>query len=601
MKKRIIIGLAPIFVLIVAMGAYAILLFAKLGSQVDVVLRENYRSVVAGQKMKEAAERMDSAQFFSLVGEEQRGRSLYADYLPKFEEGLETELGNITVPGEDRLAHSIQSLHARYSRQADIFWKTSDVQARRDMYFHDLLPVFTEIKDTAQAVISLNQDNMLKSDREARDLSDRSTRYMVFASILGIAAAIFFAARLQKSVLLPIQTLTAVSKELGEGKLDQIVPVESKDELGELADAFNKLAGKLRAYRQITSDQILQARQMTETTFSAFPDPIVALSTEGVIDFTNPAAITLFHKIGSEGTLPNDVQKRAEKVLKGGPDYLPTSFEKTVVVRVDDKEVFLLPRVIGMRDESGNVYGAAVILQDVTRLRLLDEVKSNLVSTVSHELKTPLTSVRMGLYLLLEERIGTLNPKQTELLLAAREDSERLLEMINDLLDLAKLESGKVRLNSEEIDAERLVQTVFGELEAAAESHGSKLAKTIEPGLPMVRVDLQQISHVFTNLVSNAVKHSPRGEAVALAARSQDGMVRFSVTDHGPGIPEEFQPRVFERFFRVAGDSAGGAGLGLAIAKEIVTAHGGHIGLNSKPGQGCEFYFDLPPAQKTMS
>jgi hypothetical protein len=174
MKKRIIIGLAPIFVLIVAMGAYAILLFAKLGSQVDVVLRENYRSVVAGQKMKEAAERMDSAVFFSLVGEEQRGRSLYADYLPKFEDGLRVELGNITVPGEDQLAHSIQSLHARYSKQADIFWKTPDVQARRDMYFHDLLPVFTEIKDTAQAVISLNQDNMLKSDREARDLSKNS-------------------------------------------------------------------------------------------------------------------------------------------------------------------------------------------------------------------------------------------------------------------------------------------------------------------------------------------------------------------------------------------------------------------------------------------
>lgn len=601
MKKRIIIGLAPLIVLIVAMGAYAILLFAKLGSQVDVVLRENYRSVVAGEKMKEAAERMDSALFFSLVGEERRGRQLYADYLPKFEQGLQTELGNVTLPGEDRLADAIQSLHVQYSKQADIFWNTPDVQARRDMYFHDLLPVFTGVKDNAQAVITLNQDNMLKSDREARELSARSTRYMVLASILGIALAVFFAARLQKAVLQPIQTLTAVSKELGDGKLDQIVPVESRDELGELADAFNKLAGKLRAYRQITSDQILQARQMTETTFSAFPDPIVALSTEGVINFSNPAAITLFHKIGSDGKLPGDVQARAQKVLEGGPDYLPTSFEKTVVVRVEDKEVFLLPRVIGMRDETGDVYGAAVILQDVTRLRLLDEVKSNLVSTVSHELKTPLTSVRMGLYLLLEERIGTLNPKQTELLLAAREDSERLLAMINDLLDLARLESGKVILNREDIDAGRLVQAISAELEAFAESHGSHLSQTIESGLSNVRVDLRQMSHVFTNLVSNAVKHGRHGAPVTLSARARGGTVRFSVTDQGAGISPEFQPQIFERFFRVPGDSAGGAGLGLAIAKEIVTAHGGVIGLNSKPGQGCEFYFDLPTMPKTQS
>lgn len=600
MKKRILIGLAPIFVLIVAMGAYAILLFAKLGSQVDIVLRENYRSVIAGQKMKEAAERMDSALFFSLVGEEQRGRQLFADHLPKFEEGLQRELSNITLPGEDRLAHAIQTLHARYSKQAEIFWNTPEVATRRAMYFHDLLPAFTEIKDTAQAVITLNQENMLKSDREARSLSAQSTRYMVFASLIGILAAILLAGRLQKSVLQPIRALTVVSKELGEGRLDQIVPVESQDELGELAAAFNQLAGKLRAYRQITSDQILQARQMTEMTFSAFPDPIVALSPEGVINFTNPAALTLFHKIGSEGNLPGDVQERAQKVLEGGPDYLPTSFEKTVVVLVDDKEVFLLPRVVGMRDEAGHVYGAAVILQDVTRLRLLDEVKSHLVSTVSHELKTPLTSVRMGLYLLLEERIGALNPKQTELLLAAREDSERLLGMINDLLDLAKLESGKATLNRETIGAGQLVQTLAPELEAFAESHGAQLTKTVESGLADVRVDLRQISQVFTNLVSNAVKHTRPGNPVALAVRDKAGMVRFSVTDHGPGIPEEFQSRVFERFFRVPGDGAAGAGLGLAIIREIVAAHGGIVGLNSKPGEGCEFYFDLPPAPKSL-
>ncbi len=137
------------------------------------------------------------------------------------------------------------------------------------------------------------------------------------------------------------------------------------------------------------------------------------------------------------------MQAEVDRVFKGAPDYLPTSFERVIVFRVEDHEVFMLPRVIGMRDEAGQIFGAAVVLQDVTRLRLLDEVKTNLVSTVSHELKTPLTSVRMGLHLLLEERIGALNDKQTELLLAAREDSERLLRMINDLLDLAKLESGK--------------------------------------------------------------------------------------------------------------------------------------------------------------
>jgi signal transduction histidine kinase len=257
----------------------------------------------------------------------------------------------------------------------------------------------------------------------------------------------------------------------------------------------------------------------------------------------------------------------------------------------------MLPRVIGMRDESGHIFGAAVILQDVTRLRLLDEVKTNLVSTVSHELKTPLTSVRMGLHLLLEERIGTLNSKQTELLLAAREDSERLLRMINDLLDLAKLESGKAALPSELIEPRELVESALEDLQAFVETRGSRLATNIAPDLPKVFVDAQQIAHVFSNFVSNAVKHTPAGEEIVLAAKKQDDVVRFSVIDHGSGIPSKFRAQIFDRFFRVPGSESSGAGLGLAIAKEIVLAQGGTIGVNSTPGKGSEFYFDLPPAK----
>jgi signal transduction histidine kinase len=418
---------------------------------------------------------------------------------------------------------------------------------------------------------------------------------MILAIAAGIAGAIFFAARLQRSILSPIQTLTAVSKELGEGKLDQVVPVASGDELGQLADAFNKMATKLRAYRQIMGDQILQARQMTEITFSAFPDPIIVLSSDGRIDFTNPAANSFLYKVNSRDGLPPGVQKEVDRVFKGTPDYLPTSFDAVLVFRLDEHEVFMLPRVIGMRDEAGDILGAAVVLQDVTRLRLLDEVKTNLVSTVSHELKTPLTSVRMGLHLLLEERVGALNSKQTELLLAAREDSERLLRMINDLLDLAKLESGKAGLPSQPIAPQELLKSVEEDLRTLVESRGSRLATQVNPGLPKVSVDVQQMTHVFSNFVANAVKHTKPGEEITVRASLADGRVRFSVIDHGPGIAPQFQARLFDRFFRVPGSEVTGAGLGLAIAKEIVLAQGGAIGVTSTPGEGSEFYFDLPP------
>src|SRR5206468_3744650 len=162
----------------------------------------------------------------------------------------------------------------------------------------------------------------------------------------------------------------------------------------------------------------------------------------------------------------------------------------------------------------------AVVLQDVTRLRLLDEVKTNLVSTVSHELKTPLTSVRMGLHLLLEERIGALNDKQTELVLAAREDSERLLRMINDLLDLAKLESGRIGLPGQAIAPQELVAGAGDDLKPLVESRGTRLVTRVMPGLPKVLVDTRQLAHVFSNLVSNAVKHTKAGEEIVLAAKN---------------------------------------------------------------------------------
>jgi two-component system, NtrC family, sensor histidine kinase KinB len=598
MKRRILLWFCPILILFIGVGLYAVWLFNRLGPSIDVILKENYQSVLAGQQMKESAERMDSGLSFALAGEERRGRDLFYENDPIFQENLRKELRNITVPGEGDLANKIKESETRYQTLAQTFWDTSEEEARRKMYFSQLLPLFTEVKNNAQEVIRINQENMVQADHHARALSADSTRAMVILLVFGIALALSLGYGLQRTILRPIQTLTAVSKELGEGRLDQVVPVESNDELGQLADAFNKLAARLRVYRQTTTDQLSQARHMTEITFSAFPDSILALSMDGKINFANPAAGKLLQKINGDSGLPVAIQEEVGKILKGAPDSVPTSFEKAIAVRIDDHEAFLLPRIIGMRDESGNMFGAALVLQDVTRFRLMDEVKTNLVSTVSHELKTPLTSIRMGLHLLLEERIGLLNPKQLELLVAAREDSERLLRMINDLLDLARLESGQTRQRLEVVSPGALIEEALPDLRSLAEAHDSRLVADVAPELPEVAVDTRQIGHVFSNFVSNAARFSKAGEEIVLSVKPAGKAVRFSVMDHGPGIAKEFQPRVFERFFRIPGtEESNGVGLGLAIAKEIVISHGGSIGLRSTVGEGSEFYFDLPVAR----
>jgi NtrC-family two-component system sensor histidine kinase KinB len=592
-------GLLPLLVLLLCVGCYAIVLFSRLGGAVDVILRENYRSIVASQNMKESAERMDSALFFTLAGESELARKMYDENLPIFEENLNVELHNITIPGEGALAAKLKKLHEQYAARAKVFLSTEDAAVRRKMYFSEMLPAFTEVKNTAHSILELNQTNMVHADSEARTLSVRSARYMVVAIVVGLSVSLFFASQLQRSILSPIQALTSSARELGEGNLDQVVAVVSGDEMGQLADTFNKMAAKLRAYRQVTADEILHARQMTEITFSAFPDPIIALDATGAINFKNPAAERLLLKLRLDDHLPEQVSDQVQAVLRGGEDYVPTSFANAICVRPDDKETFYLPRVIGIRGDKGTVFGAAIILQNVTRLRLLDEVKTNLVSTVSHELKTPLTSVRMALHLLLEEAIGGLNAKQTELLIAARDDSERLLNMINDLLDLARIESGATRMIIEAKYPQELLKDAIEQGKDVAEQHGVKLVPAcVTNNLPAVGVEPPQIAHVFSNLITNAAKHSPRGENIVVEAKRHDGGVRFAVIDKGEGIPSQYQSRLFDKFYRVPGTERTGAGLGLSIAREIVHAHHGSIGVKSAPGEGTEFFFILPDFQK---
>ena len=595
MRKRILIGLLPLLILLVAIGCYAIVLFFQFGGAIDTILHENYDSVVACQNMKESAERMDSALAFTLAGQWEMSRTMYAENLPIFEQNLTKELNNITVPGEQELAFKVRDQHRQYAALAQTFFATPDVSKRRDMYFGQMLPLFTDIKNTAQQILELNQNNMVRADHQAREASTVSIRYMLVAMVLGLVGALGFVHLLLRSILSPIQTLTSFSAELGDGNLDQVVPVVTTDEMGQLADAFNKMAAKLRAYRQITSDEILQARQMTEITFSAFPDPIIAFDSHGTVNFKNPAAEKLLQKLHTDDQLPEQLTDQVEGVLKGGEDYIPVSFANAICVRPDDKETFFLPRVIGIRGDKGTIFGGAAILQNVTRLRLVDELKTNLVSTVSHELKTPLTSVRMALHLLLEETIGELNGKQSELLIAARDDSERLLIMINDLLDLARLEAGTEHMMIEPRTPGDMVASAIADSKDIADRSRVRLVPVLaEEALPLVAVEWQQISHVFSNLIHNAVKHSRPGEEVTIKAAREDGGIRFSVSDKGPGIPAKYQPYLFEKFYRVPGAERTGAGLGLSIAREIVRAHHGSIGVKSAPGQGTEFYFDIP-------
>lgn len=592
LRTRILLGTLPLLILLATLGGYAVWLFVRLGGVVNTTLRENYESVAAMRDLREAALLIDRSLSFQRTGagsaEETRATLDAQGAICR--RSVEFESGNITEPGERELADRLRVNSEAFLAAAGAALNAAGADFQRPL---------GELLDAALAIQRLNDGAMRAQDARARATAATSTRVMLLAIAAALPVALFFAFRLGRSIRAPLAELTRSARELGEGNLDQVLPVTSHDELGQLADAFNKLAGSLREYRQTTDNEVTLARQATGMTFAALPDPILVFAEDGLVTYQNPAAERLRKKLNGSAATPLPIVPIASEVLRGGGDYLPDSFERAICVRIDDRETFLLPRVMGFRDGQGRVHGAVAVLQDVTRFRLMDDVKTNLVATVSHELKTPLTGLRMAVYLLLEERIGELNPKQAELLIAARDDSERLLELIDSLLDLARLESGAAANERRPSRAEELVRAAAESARELVTASGVKVLAQSDPDLPPVLVSPGQIGHVFINLITNAAKHSPRGEEVRVTARAVDSgrAVRFSVVDRGPGVPPAERERIFEKFYRLPGEASEGTGLGLAICREIVKAHDGRIGVTEAPGgggRGSEFFFVLP-------
>jgi two-component system, NtrC family, sensor histidine kinase KinB len=602
LQTKLLLGLLPTLAILVVLGLWAIVMFYRLGGNIDVILRENYTSILAAEGMKEAIERMDSGLLFAVGGRDRHGRDQFDANRPRFLEHLKIEQANITVPGEGKLAVSVDHLFKEYVEHAEQFFSLPEQppERRAEVYFRDLLPTFEQIKKDADQILEINQANMSAMDRLARTNAANSIRLMIGALIASVLLTVAVAVRLSRSILRPINLVTEGAKALARGELDQIVPAASRDELGDLANAFNDMAHTLRDYRQAGTARLLRAQKTAQATIDSFPDPVVVVDLTGSIEQANRAARRLLGvSPAAESPVPwhpaQPLKTLIGEVLAGHGDYLPVSLEQAISLADLGQERYFLPRVLAIRTESDELLGAAVAMVDVTKFHLLDRLKSDMVSTVSHELKTPLTSVQMAIHLLLEELVGPLTPKQVELLLAARQDSDRILTMINDLLDLTRIEQGRVQLEQTPVRANDLVDEAVKRFQPQAQAGGLSLNSELHHDKLTVMVDRERIEHVFDNLIMNAIQHTPRGGSVSLAALADGDRARFVVRDTGEGIPAEDVARIFEKFYRVPSTRhTGGAGLGLAIVREIVAAHGGQIEVSSQPGKGATFTFTLP-------
>ncbi len=602
LRQKISLGFSALLVIIIVIGTQSILHLSKLGASIDVILRENYRSVIACQQMKEALERIDSGVLFVLLGHAREGDELVRNNQAAFEKALQVELSNITLPPEGEKAARLRDLFGRYETLLkDVVDPAQSPDLRSRTYFMNLLPLFGQIKNQADEILQLNQQNMSDANDRARRSAASARRQMYVFLSVGTALAVVFIFFTGRWILRPIHRLIRSADEIRRGNLDLVVAADSRDEIGHLSKAFNAMAASLREFRRTDQAKLLRIQRATQQAFDSLPDAIAVIDAEGRVEVATESARTVFGlrpgvavedlTFAWMADLWRDARQDGRNAFLEG--------QRSIQQFVGGEERYYRPEAVPILDSERLTTGVILVLKDVTQLRQQDEIKRGVVRTVSHQLNTPLTSVRMAIHLLLGEKVGALNEKQAELLMSAREDSDRLHDILNSLLDLSRFESGRALMEFQSLTPRSIVMDAVESVRRTAQDRGVALEADVPSDLPEVWADTTRIGHVFSNLLSNALRHTSPGGRIALAAEADDAAVRFHVSDSGEGIPEEFLARVFEPFFRVPGRlNENGAGLGLAIVKEIVEAHGGTVGVESSEGNGSTFTFTLRRADR---
>ncbi len=589
---------------LILLGVIAVTTIERLGSASEKILKDNYRSVLAAQRMKEAIERMDSAALFMALGQSAEGQKLARPSRKLFEAELEVQQNNITEPGEEAANAALAATWKDYAAWYDRFQGETPGAVLQEFYFSRLYPKFLAVKEGAEVILAMNQDAMVRKSDEVRRFSRRLDTLITLAAIVAALAGIIASMVLTGKIVRPLTVLTQTARRIKEGDLEVRARVAGTDEIAELAREFNTMTDSLERYRRSTLGELLLIQRISQAAMDSLPDPVLSLDLDGKVLSMNQAAETLFGPDIS-GPLPEylryldpdltaAVEKVRRHVVAGKGPYIPEVIGEAVKTALGGPERYFLPQAAPLFDDLRNLASITLVLRDVTLLSKLDEMSRNLVGTLAHEFRTPLTSLHMGVHILLEQLGGTLTEKQLDLLYGAREDCERLQNLVDDTLNIIRIQAGKIELQQVNVRILPLVENVLGQHRLLAEERGIALSQKLSPLSDEVFADPEHLELVFANLIINAIRHTPEGGAIAIRTLPQNGFVRFEVADTGEGIPEEYHAQIFNKYFRIPGRDKEGTGLGLAIAKNIVEAHGGEIGVESEPGRGSVFWFTLP-------
>jgi NtrC-family two-component system sensor histidine kinase KinB len=606
LRFKIGFGYIVLVIINIAVTAWAIYNFGRLALALNTILSENYPNVIVLETMAHAVEKHEHALTSMMNNEFENGKNEFESAKEVFYRTFYQANENRAVPEAGPILDDIRSTYEGYILVSDSLAQFAEHQqfAKAKAFYSNNVRQFSQrLSDNCFWLIEENQKEMGKVSQQTKRISDEAIIAVLFAAFIAVGLSIITMVQFIKRIIEPAERLTETVHQIGRGHLDLKIDINTNDEVGELSREFNKMTERLRKFEEMNIQKILSEKQKSETIVESISDAIIVCDSFSTIQLINRSAEELL-RMNESDVVGKQIEQclsdeRILNILKHPSDAEAVNMPY-LQFQHRGRQVYLRPRVSEIPSKYGGRSGVVLILQDVTQFKELDKMKSDFMAAVSHEFRTPLTSINMGVDILRQQLLGPLTPAQQELINASKQDCERLTKLVRELLQLSKLESGKIDLREDMIDIRKVIESTIHPLQLPFKEKGVSLRTTLEENLPQLIGDEQQFSWVISNLVNNALRYTSAGGCVEISAAKEGENMLLKVRDTGRGIPPESLTKIFDKFVQVKQTldlTPGSVGLGLAIAKEIVEMYGGKIWVDSEVGKGSTFSFRLPIAQ----
>lgn len=569
-RLKLILGIGLLFTLIVLLSLISIIKFNNLSMDSGNILRDNYNSLNYSREMLHSLEELKG---------NKKALSVFKIYLDK-------QRNNVTENGEQEFTDNLSEHFALLENKGIDSNITSAI--RKDIY----------------VIMHLNMDAIARKSTIAEKTASNAMMWLSGTATLSFLVALILLLNLPGNIANPISELTQSIEAIAAQHYSRRIHFKSGSEFGKLSTAFNTMAEKLEEYHDSKVSELLMEKKRIDTLINNMKDPVIGLDEHSKVLFVNNEALLIsglkkeqiIGKAVQDVAIHNDLIRSLIKDLI--PEASAEAVNKSEALKIfaDNKESYFDKEIVKITinptgENRKQDIGHVILLKNITAFKELDSAKTNFIATVSHELKTPLASIKMSVQLLMKPNTGELNNEQVQLLESIEDDSNRLLKITGELLNMTQVESGNIQLNIKRNRPEKIVDYAVEAVLFLAERKSIKINKELGLQLPDINVDADKTAWVLVNFLTNAIRYSQNGSSIVVAVTLSDDKVRFSVTDSGKGIEELYLDKIFDRYFQVPGSAKTGTGLGLAISKEFIEAQNGIIGVKSKIGLGSSFYF----------